>query len=192
MYKMCKTEQSALRQRQLEQGLLGAMLSRYYEEISVSDLCDQIGIPRKSFYRYFSSKDGALHALIDHTLLEYEGFALPHREGEKRTTQLDLETFFRFWQEQKQLLDALQRSTLTGVFIERCIAHAQSDAGMPTRFLRQSEKISRDYAVMFGVCGIMSLVCQWHHDGFRQSPWQMAQITAALMTQPLFNEVGSV
>ena len=74
MYKLCKTEQSAQRQRELERGLLNAMSTHQYEEISVSDLCDQMEIPRKSFYRYFSSKDGALHALIDHTLLEFESF----------------------------------------------------------------------------------------------------------------------
>ena len=58
MYKLCKTEQSANRQRQLEEGLLQIMLTRHFEEVSVSELCDQLQIPRKSFYRYFSSKDG--------------------------------------------------------------------------------------------------------------------------------------
>lgn len=62
MYKLCRTEQSAARQRQLEQGLLQAMRTQQYEDISISDLCDQMGIPRKSFYRYFSNKDGALFA----------------------------------------------------------------------------------------------------------------------------------
>ena len=36
MYKLCKTEQSAHRQRQLEQGLLRMMLKCQFEEISVS------------------------------------------------------------------------------------------------------------------------------------------------------------
>lgn len=76
MYKLCKTEQSSSRQRELEAGLLAAMASHQYEEISVSDLCDHLGVPRKSFYRYFSSKDGALQALLDHTLMEYETYPL--------------------------------------------------------------------------------------------------------------------
>ena len=49
MYKLCKTEQSALRQRELEEGLLRAMLREPYESISVSELCDALGVPRKSF-----------------------------------------------------------------------------------------------------------------------------------------------
>ena len=74
MYKLCKTERSANRQRQLEEGLLTAMETTRYDDISVSDLCEQMDIPRKSFYRYFDSKDGALQALIDHTLMEFELF----------------------------------------------------------------------------------------------------------------------
>ena len=83
MYKLCKTEQSAQRQRELEQGLLAIMNSTRYEDITVSDMCQKLNIPRKSFYRYFSSKDGALHALIDHTLMEFE-FAAPHPQTGKR------------------------------------------------------------------------------------------------------------
>ena len=76
MYKLCKTEQSANRQRQLEQGLLSMMAETQYDQISVSDLCTYLQVPRKSFYRYFTSKDGALHALVDHTLMEYESITI--------------------------------------------------------------------------------------------------------------------
>lgn len=186
MYKMCKTEQSAQRQHQLEQGLLKAMSQHHYDEISVSDLCEQIGIPRKSFYRYFSGKDGALHALIDHTLLEYEGFSIPKKEGEVRSYQRDLERFFLFWRNQKLLLDVLARSGLSGVLIERAIDHALSEVGAPRRFLTQHAAELRAHATMFGVCGLMSMVVTWHHDNFTQEPWQMAQIAVKLVTEPLF------
>ena len=56
MYKRCVTEQSARRQRELEAGLLSAMMSHQYEDSTISDLCDSMGIPRKSFYRYFPAK----------------------------------------------------------------------------------------------------------------------------------------
>ena len=186
MYKMCKTEQSAQRQHQLEQGLLKAMSARHYDEISVSDLCQQIGIPRKSFYRYFSGKDGALHALIDHTLLEYEGFEYPKKEGELRSYQKDLESFFLFWRQQKPLLDALARSGLSGVLIERSIDHALSEAGTPRRFLSKHAPELRAHATMFGVCGLMSMVVGWHHDNYFQEPRQMAEIAVKLVTEPLF------
>jgi len=186
MYKLCKTEQSAQRQRELERGLLAAMSIHQYEEISVSDLCDQMGIPRKSFYRYFSSKDGALHALIDHTLLEFESFPTVLKPGEKRTYQKDLERFFLFWMSQKPLLDALERSGISGVLVTRSIDHALSDAGAPRRFQPQDERIAREHATTFGVCGLMSVILNWHHSGYKLRPEQMAEIAVQLLTKPLF------
>lgn len=189
MYKMCKTEQSAKRQRELEEGLLQAMSSCHYEQISVSDLCDQCGIPRKAFYRYFSSKDGALYALIDHTLLQYEGFQLPEPGAEARSYQSDLERFFRFWLQQKPLMDALKRSNISGVLVTRSIEHAMSDVGMPIRFLPQQDRAARRHAIMFGVCGLMSMVLDWHESGYDLSPREMSVIAAKLMTEPLFAQI---
>ena len=189
MYKLCKTEQSAHRQRELERGLLAAMANHHYEEISVSDLCDQLEIPRKSFYRYFSSKDGALHALIDHTLLEYESFQSEKKSFRLRTYQTDLERFFLFWKEQKDLLDALDRSGISGVLVMRSVDHALSDVGVPNRFLQQKDMMVRQHATMFGVCGLMSMVLNWHKSGFSLSASEMAAIAVQLLTKPLFSEV---
>lgn len=185
MYKMCKTEQSASRQRQVEQCLLDAMLQQRYEDISVIDLCCRAGIPRKSFYRYFSSKDGAFHGLLDHTMMEYEGFAGPYAAGEHRTMERDLERFFMFWLEKRALLDVLEMSNLTGVLIERAIAQSLSENAFGTRFLER-ERDMHEQVITFCICGLMSMVMQWHRDGFRQSPGFMAQTALRLVTKPLF------
>ena len=97
MYKLCKTEQSARRQRELEQVLARMMLTTRYEEITVSDFCAFAGIPRKAFYRYFSSKDGVLHALIDHTMMEYEQFRDPGSRADYKSMLKEMEHFYQFW-----------------------------------------------------------------------------------------------
>ena len=188
MYKLCKTEQSARRQRQLELGLLAAMGSRRYEEITVSDLCEQLNIPRKSFYRYFSGKDGALHALIDHTLLEYEWFQ-PEKGRQPRSYQKELERFFRFWLERKPLLEALDHSDICGTLVMRSIQHALSDAGVLEQYLNQKDRQIRHHATMFWVCGLMSMVLSWYKNGFDLSVQQLGEIAAELVTQPLCSMV---
>ena len=190
MYKLCKTEQSASRQRMLEDGLLSAMCSRQYDQISVSDLCDHLGVPRKSFYRYFTGKDGALHALIDHTLMEYEGFALVVERRERRTVQRELEQFFLFWYSKKALLDALKRSALSSVLIERAIAHALSETVMPKRFLPHDTKEMREQVIAFSVSGLLSMVMSWHSTGYCQSSKKMAEMATRLLSQPLFPDAG--
>lgn len=189
MYKQCRTEQSANRQRALEQGLLEAMSQRHYEEISVSDLCTQLEIPRKSFYRYFSSKEGALHALLDHSLMDFEGYTTPDFAGERRTVQQDMERVFSYWKLQKPLLDALERSNLSGVLIQRAISHALSETALPRRFLPWDEKTTQEHVTTFAVCGLMSMVVQWHHEGYPESIQQMGQIAVRLVSQPLFPHV---
>ena len=185
MYKMCKTEQSAARQRQLEQGLLSAMLTMRYEDINLSDMCQQLEIPRKSFYRYFSGKDGALQALIDHTLMEYGTYSAGLRT-ERRTLELDLEQFFQFWQTQKDLLDALQRSDLSGILVERSIRHAVTESFFPGRFLQHETKLMKQHVVSFAMCGLMTLMVQWHHNGYQETPAELAQVSSRLLTKPLF------
>lgn len=189
MYKLCKTEQSANRQRRLEQGLLQAMLTKHFDEISVSELCTQLGVPRKAFYRYFDSKEGALHALLDHTLMAYESFPLVCPEGEKRTLIRELEHFFLFWIRQKDLLDALRRSGLSGELIIRSIHQASAEVSVPKRFLKSDDLEMQRHVTMFGVCGLLSMVLQWHHDGYTEPARFMAEVAVRLLTKPLFPNV---
>lgn len=192
MYKLCKTEQSSLRQRNLEEGLLTAMGLHHYDEISVSDLCDQLQVPRKSFYRYFASKDGALQALLDHTLMEYETYPLTTAPGETRTVQQELERFFLFWIHHKPLLDALQRSNLSGLLIERAISYALTGVFMPRRFLPWDAREVQEQVTSFAICGLMSMVINWHRQGYPQPVPQMAALAVRLVSQPLFPNVGTL
>lgn len=180
MYKKCVTEQSARRQRQLEAGLLSAMKVRQYEDITVSDLCDELGIPRKSFYRYFSSKDGALYALIDHTMMDFTGEFF---STELPATIDTLERYFIFWKTQAPLLDALKRSGLSGILVQRCIIRAMEDDLVAKQLFRQQERFAQQYVVTFLVSGLTSLVIQWHFDGFDHTPRELAVIAAQLLTK---------
>ena len=192
MYKLCKTEQSAARQRQLEQGLLEAMKLKRYDEISISDLCDRLEIPRKSFYRYFAGKDGALQALIDHTLMEFADYTAVYRQGKSRTICLDLESFFQFWVQKKDMLDALARSGISGMLVNRAVAFALTDDVLPVRFLPDDSHAMQQHITMFGVCGLMSMVLNWHDSGYELPAAEMARIAVRMISQPLFPNVDSI
>lgn len=189
MYKQCKTERSAARQRLFEKGLLEMMTVKHYEEISVIDLCEYLQIPRKSFYRYFSSKDGALHALLDHTMMDYESFNVVYSDGQSRSLQKELTQFFLFWQSRKELLDALFRSDMSGTLVERTIAHISEDGVIPKRFLSNELAHVRKQVNLFCVSGLMSMVLAWHKEGYPHPAEEMAAITARLVSQPLFPQM---
>ena len=186
MYKICKTAQSAQRQRELELGLLEAMKNDRYEDISISELCSQMQIPRKAFYRYFDSKDGALYGLIDHTLLDYEGFNFAYLSSGKRTLQRELEQFFLFWMKHRDFLDVLRDSGLRGILFERAVDFALSDTVMPRRFLPDGSEALQRHITTFGVCGLLSMMFSWHDDGFREPVAELSEIAARILGEPLF------
>ena len=185
MYKICQTEQSTRRQRELEKGLLQLMLRRKYEDISVSDLCEQMQIPRKSFYRYFSSTDGALYSLIDHTMGDF--FQMPKPEKKSRGNAVgDLDLFFAFWYDHKDFLDALQRSGLSGMLVERVSAFALHEGHLPKK-VKDAPQPMQEIALSFVVCGLMAMMLNWHRQGFPVPANAMAQMAVTLLTTPLLN-----
>ena len=185
MYKLCKTEQSACRQRELEEGLLSAMKLRRYDEITISDLCEQMEIPRKSFYRYFSGKDGALHALMDHTLLEIQQTSFYEGNGGWNNSQQALERYFEIWLERRQFLEALTKSGLSGMLVQRAIHQAQEEQSVPAGAVPEHLRAIQSQAVSFAICGLMSMVLSWQRDGFVRSPREMADIAAQIMSNPM-------
>lgn len=184
MYKQCKTEQSSQRQRQLENGLLEAMKHKQFDQISISDLCDSMQVPRKSFYRYFDGKEGALFSLIDHVLQDYELYVSPRLDEE--STPLDyMEQIFLYWQARSDVLDCLERSGLEAALIQRAILRANEEDSHPIRFLDRRVQDDKKHTNMFIVCGLMSMVVQWHHAGYPESVRQMAKTALRLLTEPL-------
>ncbi len=186
MYKLCKTEQSAARQRELELALADMMMLQRYEEITVSEFCSYAKIPRKAFYRYFSSKDGALYALIDHTMLEYEHFRDLEERGSNKIREL--ESFYQFWMHQKPVLDALEASGLSGVLLERAITPVANESAM-SKSASGDHRFMQQQIIRFVVSGVMIMVVNWHHEGYRQSPRQMAELTSRMLNEPLFQYV---
>lgn len=185
MYKLCKSEQSALRQRELEQQLLNMMANLRFDEITVSDLCTQAEVSRKAFYRYFSGKEGALYALIDHTLLELESFPFDGMDSDGNLYRENMIWFFRFWQRQKPLLDALDNSGIIEVLNQRVALYAVESPRVMGAFFPYWEGEMKEYATTFGVFGMMSVIYSWYRSDFRQTPEQMADITVSLLTKPL-------
>ena len=174
MYKKCATEESARRQRQLEQCLQTLMMTEDYHRITVGHICDLAGIARKSFYRYFSSKDGCLYALIDHAVFDGASYYLPNHNDDRSTLRI-YQRFFQYWKEKHLLLDALVRNNLSMLLVERMLDYITREEQEFRLFFR--EQIGEAHErTLFYIGGIMTMVLDWHQSGYRKSILQMAQI----------------
>ena len=176
MYKICHTEESSQRQRRLEAGLLAALERESYEKITLTDLCRQLNIPRKTFYRYFPTKEDCLLALIDHTLSDCNEIAMLGWDG---STALDEQVqlrFFRYWREQERFLDAVRDNGLRYLLLERTtvIVDRMKKNGA-------SDSFARDQVEYFIAQGLITTMLRWHHYGFPESPEEMAAVFGKLL-----------
>ena len=179
MYKYCVTEESARRQRQLESCLLELMLQGEYPQITISHICDRAGISRKSFYRYFSSKEGCLYALMDHAIFDGASYYLPGLT-DRQSTRIIYERFFTYWKNQHKLLDALSQNNLSMMLVERMLVYVSSEE-QEFRLMYQSRKDDTHEQSLFYIGGIMSVLLEWHKSGYRKSITQMSQILSDLI-----------
>ena len=179
MYKHCSTEESARRQREFEQCLLELMQAVPYAQITISDICERMKLSRKSFYRYFSSKDGCLYALIDHSILEFASRYLP----DDSLTDLELyEHYFSYWKKLNPLLNALSLNRLAPVLYERTMRSVAEENHELWRFLDSNGQNDGYERILYGVCGITGVLLNWHDTGYRKSPRQMAATIVRLMS----------
>ena len=176
MYKICHTEESSQRQRELEQGLLEAMLRQPYEKITLTDLCRQLHIPRKTFYRYFPTKDDCLLALIDHTLSDCNDIALKGWNGTGELDQNVQLRFFSFWKAHQSLLDVIRDNGLRYLLLDRTTV-------IVDRMKENADSLgfARNQVEYFIAYGLMTTVLRWHHYGFLSSPEEMAEVFGNLL-----------
>lgn len=179
MYKTCHTEESSRRQRELEQGLLNAMSRQPYSKIQLTQLCRELHIPRKTFYRYFPTKEDCLLALIDHTLSDCNETALLSWTGTEILDEQIQLRFFRFWLGQEVFLDAIRDNGFRHLLLDRTtmIVDRMKENQMP-------ESFARDQVEYFVAHGLMSTVLRWHAFGFRSSPEEMAAVFGKLLQSP--------
>lgn len=179
MYKHCTTEESAQRQRQLGQCLLEMMTDTPYSAITIGQICEKVGISRKSFYRYFESKDDCLHALIDHIIMDGSTYFIT--KSDSGYADLSFCTgIFEYWQQQSPLLDALCKNKLTLQLPQRMMRYLLEEEHEYAHYMGIALSDVTEH-VVYMVSGIMGLVLVWHHEHFEKTPAQMGSILYQLM-----------
>lgn len=178
MYKHCNTEESAHRQRQLEQCLLELMADTAYAHITIGQICELAGVSRKSFYRYFDSKDGCLHALLDHIIMDGSTYYLSVENEEDLTTFCT--RIFEYWHRQTPLLDALERDDLSIQLLQRMVQSILTDEPEYAHFMGIPQNDTMEH-IVYNVGGLMGLVLSWHHTHYQKTAAQMGAVLYSLI-----------
>jgi AcrR family transcriptional regulator len=189
MYKLCKTEQSTQRQREIERALLSLMKQKSFDSITVTELSDKLSMPRKAFYRYFDSLEDALNALIDHTMAEYTDSNMDRSGETNRSLLRELEEYFKFWKDRQELLQALDKSELIGHMIERTVNFPISDHIKMSKFLPDEDTETRTRIFKFAFAGLTYIMIEWYRADFKTPTRDMAKLAVRTFCHPLFPEL---
>ena len=154
----------AARSRQkLMDALLTVMEQYDYREITVTQLAQEAGLSRKTFYRLFSHKDEILSLLFE-KLFE---------ECFSRIKAMDLhhywdvvQVYFDFWEERKELLFLLQKNGLLPRVFERSYQYAiQVFTFVRSKELADTLALPLPYLLAYSVGGMQSMLLKWVEHG---------------------------
>ena len=191
MYKACKTERSAARQRHIENVLLEMMKKGSYDSITITDLCEVADIPRKAFYRYFDSKDGALRGLIEHTMADFYR-SKPEARG-PRSLSRELEAFFVFWYDNRDLIAVLERNNLLGMVVQASTNFPIDNMISLQRLLPDEEDDAMRVTIFkFAIGGLMSIMFEWYNGGFRTSVPDIARRAVRILSKAPFPHLDKI
>lgn len=184
MYKECKTERSEARQRLIGETLLDMMSRVHYDDITVTDLCAELNMPRKAFYRYFDDKESALDCIIAHKLSEF-----PMSQAAPQLPRLlhrELESFFEFWLKNRAIIEVLDKNGKITKIMDMSLRFPLETVVSMDRLLPGEEDGMREKIYRFAISGLISLVIDWYKEGFKSPAADISRIAVRLLTKAPF------
>jgi len=174
------------RQKQIEECLFENLLQRPYSSVSISDLCHQLGISRKSFYNYFPDKDSCFRAIISRKLQTCI-LQLTADVPENATQEDSIAFYLSFWKEEKGLFDIIVRNNLLSLLMDQCIYFLREEDQIILPFLN-TPQLKDDAFVLAGFVSVqITLVLQWYLQNFSTPLEEMVRTYQRLIYQPLLS-----
>ena len=189
MYKNCKTDISAQRQKHIAQCLLDMIAKESYEDITITELCQQAGVPRNTFYRYFANKEAVLKYLLGNSLREMlQKVVQSYHSSEEREMIYHITNWLRFYKEQERVW-ALFDDKLHGILIGQVVAHYGSllDPINKLDFRNQQTK-----GIIFYAYGMQGILDVWRHFGYEQSEEEVAVQLYNIVRNPIMDFQATV
>lgn len=180
--KLPNTPGTCQRQKQIEDCLYENLLQKPYHNISVSDLCKQVGISRKAFYNYYPSKDACFCAILDRAIQDSVLRLTPDTNDPVQTYTAYLE----YWKSQKPLFDIIVRNGLVYLFLQQNLHHVMAEERTLMDLLN-TPVVKSDTDILSCCMSIqITLLMQWYSRGFDTPAREMATKFLRLLYLPMF------
>ena len=187
MAKLPHTQAALQRRELLQEALLTLMQRKGYAQTTVTDLCREAGIPRRTFYHYFDCKEDVLHALVEHMLIECNLEVMLDINSGLEALQKSLVRNFQYWMgPARWKMDLLLDNGLSGD-MTRCALHWLETHHMSVLRRPGLTSKEREIAAMVGISGFFTLLIYWRKNDYRETPEEMADYASWILAKPLFS-----
>lgn len=158
--------------KRIIKGLLSLMQTNQYGSITISQICLQAQVVRKTFYRHFKNKEAVLDEYISYLYIEYAGRL---KELPLKSTYSITLTYFQFWEKYIPFLKLLDKNNLLLQVLKKY------ETFLPQLSLKfhckdNLEAAFLDYTTAYSAGGYWKLLCKWIERDFKETPEELARI----------------
>ena len=168
----------AKRTRDAFERAFGRLLSRRpLQRITVTDIAEEAGYARHTFYNHYETKEDLLAQLIDRVLEKFF-VTLGSWEllGPDEERDLDIYTsFFAAWSEHSDVVGILNKTDFDLLLVNRLKAFfARFYEGRIARVIPGVDEELAKYVIHFNAYTLLGILKPWLSDGMRHRPETMA------------------
>lgn len=162
--------------------LLTLMRQYDYREITVTQIAQEAGLSRKTFYRRFSDKEEILALLFEGLFQEW--FAQV-KALEIRRYWDTVQLFFDFWEARKDLLALLQKNRLLPRVLEQSYQYSmQIFEFVRSEEVAESLSLPLPYMLAYSVGGMHCMLLKWVENGMNiPSSTLISMLRAGFMSE---------
>ena len=165
---------------------IGITEKKEYCDITIHMIVDHAGLGRRTFYRYFKTKDDAMKYICE---LLMDQFANTLISNDSHGMEEVAVAYFQFWEQYIDILLLLKKAHVL-YFIEDNFAELITYVAKKVKHIPEAvplEKLTKiyqkhNYEFSIKLAGFWKATIIWCEEKFRKSPEEMAKIITALLS----------
>ena len=153
-------------QQMISNALLRLMEREPFQSITITKICQEADIARKTFYRSFETKEDIIDYQLDQLYLDFE------REMLIADHSKSLENFFAFKKKHSSYLILLQRHKLFPLHHQKFSAFMEKMTP-----IWSDDPVEQDYRRAYAIAGVTAIAARWIMRDFAESVEEITAIT---------------
>lgn len=168
------------------EALLTLLEKKEYQDITIAKIADKAGLGRRTFYRYFQTKDQVMREIAQNLMNEFADTILKNHASNLETVT---EAYFEFWEHKIDVLLLLKKAQLLH-FIEDNLFALIADVALKVKHIpvdqMTDETITKGfekykYDFVFKIAGYWHITLLWCEETPRKTPAQMSKIVSDIL-----------